>query len=121
MSFLVCGFLNSALSESWKIFDIKPGEGNLECLLFCRVGPLRQFQKGSVLETIQDENWGLLLLDLGKSLDLWTLSSGFPGGLSVLVDLQEHCSKHSHRELVLLDVDVKYLLKHETMNCLSIH
>ena len=64
-SFLVFRFLNSLLSESCKVFDIDPGEGNIECLLFCRDGPLRQSEKGSVLETIQDENWGLLLLELG--------------------------------------------------------
>jgi hypothetical protein len=57
---------------------------------------------------------------LGKSLDLWTLSAGFPEGLSVLEDLLEHCSKNSDRDVVLLDVEVSQVFYEEIMNCVFI-
>ena len=72
-SFFLSSLLDASLSLSWQWSHIIPGDGNQECLLFWLDLQLAYIEKVSVLKSICNKNWYLLLLFAAESLGISTL------------------------------------------------
>jgi len=95
-SFFLGSSSNVLVPGTWHLRDIEPGEGNEELL-----GVLSELslggcsEKGSKLESVQNEHRRRLLLLRGESVGIRTPRLAFIEGLKVLVHLQQHSGKVS--------------------------